>query len=71
MMTYLKGLFGSRKFVLTMMTMLTVLLNDALGLSLDPETITNMLIGNGIYVAGQGAVDVALAAKGQYGTKKK
>jgi hypothetical protein len=70
MITYLKGLFSSRKFVLTFITMLTVLLNDCLGLSLDPETITNLLYGTGIYVAGQGAVDVALAAKGQYGKKK-
>lgn len=70
MKKFFSGLFGSRKFVLTFMTMITVLLNDCLGLNLDPETITNMLIGNGIYVAGQGAVDTALAVKGQYGKKK-
>jgi len=47
-------------------TMLTIMLNDVLKLDLQPETIQNLLYTCGIYVGGQGIVDMGLAMKGKY-----
>ena len=53
----------SRKFLLTVVVMLLILLNDTLELGLDKDTLTSLLVGNGIFVAGEATVDAVRASK--------
>ena len=48
----------SRKLWVTIVTGLIMLVNDAIGLDLDEQTITSLAIAVSAYVLGQAAVDV-------------
>ena len=68
-MNFLKGIFKSRKYVLCLGTMATIVCNEIFKLGLSEEVISNLVNTFGVWVLGQGGVDVALALKGQYGKK--
>lgn len=53
----------SRKFLLTVVVMALILLNDTLELGLDRDTLTGLLVGNGIFVAGEATVDAVRASQ--------
>jgi len=65
-MSFLKKMCSSRKFMLSLGTMITVMANQVFGLDLSAETIQNLIMTLGIYVGGQGVVDLGLALKGKY-----
>lgn len=51
----------SRKFWITVVTGLVVTLNDALGIGLDEDTITQVVTVVAAYVVGQGVVDATIS----------
>lgn len=66
-MSFLKKCFSSRKFVVSVSMMTTVIFNHAFGWEMSPETIQNILLAGSSFIIGQGAVDTGLALKGKYG----
>lgn len=51
----------SRKLWITIVTAILIAFNDALGVGLDEETITQLVAVVGAYVLGQSAVDFTIA----------
>lgn len=63
MLNFLKAFFGgSKKASVVLVGILMSVFRDVLGL--DPETAQSLMQLIMMYLVGQGAVDVALAAKG-------
>ena len=56
-MEVLYQLLNSKKFLVSFVTMLLVILNDVLGLNLDPETVQMIVLSGASYAVGQGFAD--------------
>lgn len=59
----LKGLLGSRKFVIAIVTSLVVALNRKMSLNLTEHDINNIVMVVTVAIAGESTIDVAKAWK--------